>query len=445
MGGSTWVQNKIEMFEGELVIFKRANSPNWYMRVYVAKERKHYQKSCKTKSQYVAMEFAKAEYRELQSKVAKEEKVFTIELITAINLYFEEEKNRERRGMIGNDWLKKKDMYLRNTFMDYFGADKKVNDISNKEFELYVDYRMRLCRRKETIRQELTIITHFYKNLLLKKGYVFKLPEMPEFKVRKKDQAKRDDTFTLKEYDKLVRFMREWVKPKNVSPLRNPVKSYGKVENQVKKMNEMELNMEKHRRVLLRELILIASNSGLRCPKEILSLKWQDIKLRKEEMDGMYGTNKKTEQLVSVIQVNEEQKTGSRVVVCLAGTYFKRLRQYFIDEFGYTPKENDYVFTEMFGRRKGDAFDKYALYRLWGELMRDAGLDRIKFVPYHLRHFAITQQILNGVDLLLIAKNMGNSVNTIARHYEHIDMEKNSRKLIQRRNTRLEMANEVDW
>ena len=41
-----------------------------------------------------------------------------------------------------------------------------------------------------------------------------------------------------------------------------------KVENQVKKMNEMELNMEKHRRVLLRELILIASNSGLRCPKK---------------------------------------------------------------------------------------------------------------------------------------------------------------------------------
>ena len=64
-------------------------------------------------------------------------------------MYFEEERNRERRGMIGNDWLKKKDMYLRNTFMDYFGADKKVNDISNKEFELYVDYRMRLCRKKK--------------------------------------------------------------------------------------------------------------------------------------------------------------------------------------------------------------------------------------------------------------------------------------------------------
>jgi len=29
MGGSIWVQNKIELFEGELVVFKRANSPNY--------------------------------------------------------------------------------------------------------------------------------------------------------------------------------------------------------------------------------------------------------------------------------------------------------------------------------------------------------------------------------------------------------------------------------
>ena len=445
MTGSTWVQNKIELFEGELIVFKRPNSPNWYMRVYIQKEGKHYQKSCRTKSQYVAMEYAKAQYRELQSKVAKEEKVFTIDLNTAVDEYYKQEINRERRGMIKTDWLKKKDMYLRNTFMDYMGAERKVNDISNKDFELYVDYRFRLCKKKETIRQELVIIKHFYKTLLLKQGYVFKIPEFPEFKIREKDRAKRDDTFTLKEYDDLVRFLREWVKPKNVSQFRNPVKSYGNKENTTKKMNAMEWDMEKHRRVIIRELILIASNSGLRSPKEILSINWGDVKLRKQEMENMYGSNKKTEELVSVISVNEDQKTGSRVVVCLAGTYFKRLRQYYIDNFDYTPKDTDPVFLEMFGRRKGSVLDKYALYRTWGELMRDAGLDRMKFTLYHLRHFSITQQILNGVDLLLIAKNMGNSVNTIARHYEHIDMEKNSRKLIQRRNTRLEMAEEVNW
>ena len=203
--------------------------------------------------------------------------------------------------------------------------------------------------------------------------------------------------------------------------------------------------MEKHRRVIIRELIVIASNSGLRCPTEILSITWGDVKLRTQEMEGMYGANKKTEELVSTIQVNEQQKTGSRLVVCLAGTYFKRLRQYYVDTFDYTPKDKDPVFLEMFGRRKGSVLCKYALYRTWAELIRDAGLDRMKFTLYHLRHFSITQQILNGVDLILIAKNMGNSINTISKHYEHVDMEKNSRKLIMRRNTRIEMSEEVNW
>ena len=97
---STWVQEKTELFEGELVVFKRANSPNWYMRVYVAQERKHYQKSLKTKSQYDAIEKAKREYKIIQSKVAKEQKVFTITLEQAIDGYYETEKQRERRGVL---------------------------------------------------------------------------------------------------------------------------------------------------------------------------------------------------------------------------------------------------------------------------------------------------------------------------------------------------------
>jgi len=442
---SVWVQEKTELFEGELVVFKRANSPNYYYRVYVKKEGKHYQRSCKTKSLHNAIEFAKAEYKSLQTKVAKDEKVFTITIAASIEQYDVLERRRETRGLIKNDWLKKKDMYLRNTFAPFFGEDTKVNQITDADFEKYIDYRMKTVGKKETIKQEITIIKHYYKTLLLKQGFVYRMPEIPEFKITEKDRAKRDDTFTLREYDKLVRFLREWVKPKNVPQFRNAVKVYGKAENKEKKLSDWEWEMEKHRRVLVRELILIASNSGLRCPKEILSLKWGDIKVRKEMMEGMYGSTQSKEVYVASIQVNENQKTGKRLVVCLAGSYFKRLRQYFQDEFGITPSDADPVFMEMFGRRKGSELDRYALYRMWSELIRDAGLDRIKFTLYHLRHFAITQQILNGVDLLLIAKNMGNSINTIARHYEHIDMEKNTKKLIQRRNTKLEMAGEEVW
>ena len=446
MGGSTWVQNKVELFEGELLVFQRANSPNWYMRVYVARESKHYQKSLRTKSQYEAIEKAKVEYKILQSKVSKEEKVFTITLGEAVEAFKNQEIKREARGLIGNDWLKKKNQYLRNTFVHYFGEETKVNNITDKQMEEYIDMRLKKCKKKETIKQEITIIKMLYKQYLIKKGFVFKAPEFPEFKLRKKDRAKREDTFTVPEYEKLYTFMREWIKPKNVSNTREAVKVYGKKENSKKIMNEWEREMEIHRRVLIREMILIAANTGIRCPKEMLSLTWGDIKIRKEILSGLYGNDKESEELIGVIQINDLQKTGSRVVIGKCGEYFKRLAAYYRKEFGFEVKENldKPVFMEMFGRRKFEPLDRYALYRIWKELMRDCGLNRIQFTPYHLRHFYITQSILNGVDLIMISKNSGNSLNVLASHYEHIQMENQSHQLIKRRNIKKETENQIE-
>ena len=444
MGGSTWVQNKTELFEGELVVFQRANSPNWYMRVYIANESKHFQKSLRTKSQYDAIEKAKVEYKILQQKVAKEEKVFTISLGEAIEGWFENEVKRERRGVIKNSTFKRRTAYIKNQFAPHFGLETKVNDISDKQMVDYIDIRLRRLGKKSTLRQEVAIIKGFYNTYLIKKGFVFKIPEIPEFTGRYEDRAKRDDTFNLKEYEKLFKFLREWVKGKNVSFTRTAVKEYGKKGNKEKVMNEWERKMEIHRRVLIRELVLISANTGLRLPSEILSLKWGDVRVKKEKFSGMFNADKEVEQLVAVIKVGSEMKTGARVVQGICGSYFKRLKDYFRNELGYEPKDSDYVFMEFFGRRKFNALDRYALYRMWGELMRDCGLNRIDFQLYHLRHFYITQSILNGVDLLLIAKNAGNSPNTIFQHYEHVEMEKQTQNLLKRRNTKEEMENEIE-
>lgn len=446
MGGSTWVQDKIELgLDGELVVFRRPNSPNWYMRLYIQQERKYYQKSLRTKSQFDALERAKKEYKIIQQKVAKEEKVFTITLGEALEAYYADEQQRERRGLIKNDWLVKKHQYLKNAFVFHFGSETKANAITDKQMEEYIDIRMKRCKRKETIKVEIVIIKHFYKNYLIKNGFVFKIPEFPEFKLRKEDKARREDTFSLTEYEKLYKFMREWVKEKNVSKVRVAEKKYGKKENKDKVMNDWEHQMEIHRRTLIRELILIGANSGIRIPKEILSLKWEDVRINKETIQGQFNTDKEVEQLSAYIQIGEDQKTGSRVVIALAGSYFIRLKNYFRNVLGYEPKPTDPIFMEFFGRRKFDVLDKYALYRIWGELMRDCGLTRLDFTPYCLRGFFITQSILNGYDLTLIAKNAGNSLNTILNHYEFVNMEHQSHKLLKRRDTTKEMENEVEW
>jgi len=444
MSGSTWVQNKTELFEGELVVFQRANSPNFYMRVYIARESKHYQKSLKTKSQYEAIERAKVEYKILQQKVAKEEKVFTITLREAIEGWYDNELKRERRGVITNSTFLKKTRYIRNTFAPHFGLETRVNDISNNQMIEFIDMRLRRVKKKSSLKQEVSCIKTFYNSYLIKKGYVFKIPEIPEFTSRKGDTAKREDTFNLKEWEKLYKFMREWVKPKNVSRIRIANSAYGKKENKEKEMNDWEYLMEIHRRTVIRELILIAGSTGLRLPSEILSLKWGDIRVKKEKFVGMFNADKETEQLVAIIKVGKDMKTGARTAQGLAGSYFIRLKNYYRTELNYEPKDTDYVFMEFFGRRKFNALDRYALYRIWGELIRDCGLNRIDFQLYHMRHFFITQSIYNGVDLLLISKNCGNSPNTIFNHYEHIEMEKQTQKLLQRRNTKEVMENEIE-
>lgn len=444
MGGSTWVQNKTELFEGELVVFQRANSPNFYMRVYIAKESKHFQKSLRTKNQYDAIERAKVEYKIIQQKVAKEEKVFTITLGEAIEGWFDNEVKRERRGVIKNSTFKRRTAYIKNQFAPHFGLETKVNDITDKQMIDYIDMRLRRVKKKSSLRQEVSIIKGFYNTYLIKKGFVFKIPEIPEFTGRKEDRAKREDTFNLKEWEQLYKFMREWVKPKNISKTRIALKEYGKKGNKEKVMNEWEHQMEIHRRRIIRELILIGGSTGLRAPSEILSLKWGDIKVKKEKFEGMFNPEKETEQLVAIIKVGADMKTGARTVQGLAGSYFKRLKDYYRTELGYEPKDTDYVFMEFFGRRKFNVLDRYALYRIWGELIRDCGLKRIDYQLYHLRHFFITQSILNGIDLLLIAKNCGNSPNTIFAHYEHVEMEKQTQNLLKRRNTREEMENEIE-
>ena len=74
----------------------------------------------------------------------------------------------------------------------------------------------------------------------------------------------------------------------------------------------------------------------------------------------MYGADKDSEELIAVIQINEEQKTGSRVVVGKAGEYFVRLKNYFREELDYEPEPNDYVYMEFFGRRKFECLDRFA-------------------------------------------------------------------------------------
>ena len=101
--------------------------------------------------------------------------------------------------------------------------------------------------------QEISIIKQFYSQCLIKQGYVFRIPEIPEFAKRISGTSKREDTFNPAEYRKLYEYLRYWSNPKNISNIRNAEKNYGKKDSKIKELNEWEHQMEIHRRILIRE------------------------------------------------------------------------------------------------------------------------------------------------------------------------------------------------
>jgi hypothetical protein len=98
------------------------------------------------------------------------------------------------------------------------------------------------------------------------------------------------------------------------------------------------------------------------------------------------------------------------------GGLFERIRRY----SKFTGR-GDWVFVD---NESGEQLDRKVYYRLWDELMHRAGLkDTTKRLTYYsLRHTYCTMRLMAGVDVFLLARNMGTSVKYIEEHYGHVDM-----------------------
>ena len=212
--------------------------------------------------------------------------------------------------------------------------------------------------------------------------------------------------------------MRRWVEWDEIPHQREAQTKYGKASNSVKEMNEYQRRIEWTRRNVLREFVLISANLGTRPVSELLNIKWRDVTVKKTKFPNFYSEGKDEWKLTCDVEI-DSRKTGYRSVNGIAGRYFNRLREFYESE-GVEVSPDDFVFIDLEGRRKGQQIDKYVLNRLFRELIHYCKLTRIKFTPYHLRHFYITQRLMNGVDIVLLATNAGNSPKIIYDTYSHI-------------------------
>lgn len=180
--------------------------------------------------------------------------------------------------------------------------------------------------------------------------------------------------FTVPEYVRLYRAMRAWI---------------------AQATNEFW----RHSRLLLRDYVLVLANSGLRVG-EANKLEWRDVVPFKDE----HGR--------ANVQLHVRGKTGARVVIprVRVAHYLQRVRT-----LRGAVQPNDRVFVMRDGSAITTLIDQFNTVLIKAGLERNSAGD--KFTLYSLRHFYAVQAIVNGIDVYVVARNMGTSVQMIEQYY----------------------------
>jgi integrase len=182
--------------------------------------------------------------------------------------------------------------------------------------------------------------------------------------------------FTLADYIVLILAMRDWIKEANTERALHP-------------------------RLLLRDYVLILSNSGMRVG-EANNLQWRDVIEFKDERDRKN------------YMFNVTGKTGKRMVVPRTNTtrYIDRLiRRY--------PKREptDYVFRMRDGSRVITLIDQFQNVLKRAGILENRHGER--YTLYSLRHWYAVRAISNKkrIPVFDLARNMGTSVAIIEQYY----------------------------
>jgi integrase len=444
-----------------LVIFRRADVKhrNWYCRVKLPDADRYKTVSLKTADINTARDMAFQEDADIRFRLKHDVPIFNRPFSEVAKEYLATQQERAETGGITAERVKNIE-YTIGTLNLYLGSTQ-IHLLGQDRWNNYPTWRRRQARRIKpkkpdrlrradappkdappppsedkawrvsdwTIRAEMTVL----RSVMVYAASKRYIPESQIFRGKLHSAAERREEFTREEYRALHTKGRPWK-----SKARTPSSKW---------YREMTYNF-----------VLVMCNTGMR-PAEAKNLRWRDVSIttvRKETkgresltpseaMGSAQATGSAAKKKAAQGQRNKEagnvQDEEQRRIVVLdvrgkdknrrlvaphnVAEFLERIRA-----IAKVTGPDDHVFTNYRGKRANTLYASLVRNLLVETklLIGAAGTERS---AYCFRHTYATLRLSEGVDVYLLAEQMGTSVQMIEDHYGHINPVKNADRILQ--------------
>lgn len=381
-----------EQVKKGLIIFRRGDVAHdeFYCRVRIKNEDRYKTISLRTSDRQTARDLALEADSDIRNRLKYDVPVFNRSFAQVAEEYANAQQRRANVGEVSQARAKNVRNKIDGPLSAYVGSTQ-IHLIGQDRWADYPLWRREngLGRRNSvisdaTIRIEMSIFAAIMRYAISKK-YV---PASNRFEGMPKLKSSRRDEFTLEEYRKLYNKGRKW-------------------------MREATTPQGVWYRQVCYNFILIMCNTGMR-PPEAKNLRWRDITTAKDK-DG---------QQILVIYVRGKGKERKLIAPTSVSTYLDRVRA-----LSKATALDDPVFTIINGKPA-----KWLYRDTVEELLKYADLrDGPSGIPrttYCFRHTYATLRLSSGVDVYILAQQMGTSVKMIEQHYGHVNTIKHADRVL---------------
>ena len=377
----------VQLRDGDLVVFRRPDSPLWQFR-YRVKSGQWHRQSTKRASLEQAIQVACEAFdlARFRQRLGLAHTAHSFAQIAAVAL---EELRRQIDAARGKTAYDSYVSCIERYFLPYFG-DRQFEEITHQdvvEFELWRDRQMAKKPRASTL-MNFASAWNRLRETGIRHGWLSANAQIPRLTTMGVKSQPRP-AFTRPEIDQLLKVMPEW-------------------------STQGKLPIERITRPLVRDYVEMLLYTGMRHGTEALGIRWQHVSWH-------------TDKGVRYLRIWVDGKTGGRWLIAkhAAVDVLRRLHQRQSDiasmEFEQLLTSNAHQLVFRTSQLHQPARLDGAFKRLLKDtgLLRD-GAGQVRTL-YSLRHtYATLELIENGTDIHTLARQMGNSVLMIERHYSKL-------------------------